>query len=53
MSGVKSPDELAVMIQKVYLGVGAVISDEEARALLIAAGADLKPGPLPALPPAS
>lgn len=48
-----SPDELAVMIQKVYLGVGAVISDEEARALLIAAGADLKPGPLPALPPAS
>ena len=26
-----SPDELAVMIQKVYLGVGAVISDEGSR----------------------
>lgn len=51
-AGSMSPDELAVMIQKVYLGVGTVISDEEARALLIAAGADLKPGPLPRLAPA-
>jgi phage portal protein BeeE len=35
------------MIQKVYLGVGVVLTDEEARALLNSAGADL-PGGLPA-----
>jgi HK97 family phage portal protein len=50
------------MIQKVYLGVGTVITVEEARSILNAAGASLPagapafagpPSPAPALPPAS
>lgn len=42
-----TPAEIAEMIQKVYLGVGVVVSAEEARELLTRAGADL-PGALPA-----
>lgn len=38
------------MVQKVYLGVGAVLSAEEARALLNEAGADLPAG-MPTPPP--
>lgn len=38
---------LVEMIQKVYLGVGVVITDEEARQILNTAGASLAPGPLP------
>ena len=38
------PDELARMIQTIYLGVGVVISVEEARDILNRAGADLPPG---------
>jgi hypothetical protein len=35
------------MVQKVYLGVGVVLSDEEARAILNQGGASLPPGGLP------
>lgn len=40
-----SPSDLALMLQKIYLAVGTVISVDEARALLNAAGADLGPTP--------
>jgi HK97 family phage portal protein len=44
-----SPRELAEMLQKVYLSVGVVITDEEARALMNRAGMDLTaPGLAPA-----
>lgn len=39
-----APKQLAEIIQKIYLGVGVVISKEEARALLVQAGATLIPG---------
>ncbi len=39
--------ELAEMIQKIYLGVNVVVTDEEARDILRKAGADLPAGPLP------
>jgi HK97 family phage portal protein len=39
------------MVQKVYLGVGVVISADEARQMLNAAGAEL--GPMPEAPPTS
>lgn len=42
-----SPQELVTMVQKVYLGVGVVISAEEARDMLRAAGATLPIGGLP------
>jgi hypothetical protein len=45
---------LVEMIQKVYLGVDVVLTEDEARALLNQAGADLPiPGPgfTPAVPP--
>jgi HK97 family phage portal protein len=45
--GSASPDEIAVMLQKIYLAVGVVISPEEARAILNRAGAGLT-GPAPA-----
>ena len=41
---------LTEMIQKIYLGVGVVLSDEEAREILNQGGADLPPGGLPAAP---
>jgi phage portal protein BeeE len=40
---------LVEMVQKVYLGVGVVLSAEEARGLLNQAGADLSPGGLRAI----
>jgi HK97 family phage portal protein len=40
-AGTLSPRELAEMIQKLYLGVGTVITWEEAREILNGAGADL------------
>src|SRR5690606_6520102 len=47
-----SPRELTEMVQKIYLGVGKVITADEARAMLNAAGAGLDvPGPpLPQAP---
>lgn len=39
-----SPDELARMVQMIYLGVGVVISVDEARDILNRAGADLPAG---------
>lgn len=39
-----SPRELAEMIQKIYLGVGTVLSSDEARELLNRAGASLNGG---------
>jgi hypothetical protein len=51
-----SPTDLAQMIQKIYLGVGVVITAQEARDLLNEAGAnlpaDVNPAPpTPAAPP--
>lgn len=40
-----SPADLALMLQKIYLAVGTVISVDEARSLLNEAGADLGPTP--------
>jgi hypothetical protein len=40
------------MVQKVYLGVGVVLSDSEARAILNQGGAGLPPGGLPGAPAA-
>lgn len=45
-AGSLSPEELAVMVQKIYLGVGTVLSSEEARDILNSAGANLT-GPAP------
>lgn len=45
-AGEPTAQEIAEMIQKVYPGVGVVVSAAEARALLTRAGADL-PGSLP------
>lgn len=42
---------VAELIQKVYLGVGVVLTDEEARELANKAGAGLAPGPLPTQEP--
>lgn len=48
-----SPRELSELIQKIYLGVGKVLTAEEAREIANRAGAGLQ-GPLPApTPPAS
>lgn len=44
-----SPMELATLIQKIYLGVGKVLTDEEARSIANRAGAGLQ-GPLAATP---
>ncbi len=41
-----SARELAEMIQKIYLGIGVVVTAEEARAILNNGGADLIPGGL-------
>jgi HK97 family phage portal protein len=41
---------VAELIQKIYLGVNVVITDEEAREIANRAGAGLDPGPLPAKP---
>lgn len=38
---------VAELIQKIYLGVGKVITDEEARAIANRGGAGIQPGPLP------
>lgn len=47
--GDSSPRNVAEMIQKIYLGVDTVVTWEEARSILIAAGADLDPtAPQPA-----
>jgi phage portal protein BeeE len=43
---------LTEMIQKIYLGVGVVLSDEEARGILNRAGAGLPAGGLPGAPAA-
>lgn len=43
-----TPTELAEMLQKVYLSVGVVITDEEARALMNSAGMGLDPAGFPA-----
>lgn len=45
-----TPKELAEIIQKIYLGVGVVITADEARAIATAAGANLPPGFTPAAP---
>lgn len=46
-SGKLAPEQLAQMIQKIYLGVGTVLSDDEARGILNDAGANLTgPGPV-------
>jgi len=45
-AGSLSPEQLAIMIQKIYLGVGTVLSSEEARGILNDAGANLT-GPAP------
>jgi HK97 family phage portal protein len=54
--GTASPEEIALMLQKIYLAVGVVITPEEARALVNQAGGNLTgPAPTPsqlALPPA-
>lgn len=42
------PLDQATFLQRVYLAVGKVLSDEEARGLAIAAGIDIPAGPLPA-----
>ncbi|HEU5085717.1 MAG TPA: phage portal protein [Acidimicrobiales bacterium] len=47
-----SPRALAEMIQKIYLGVGKVVSAEEARLILNRAGAELPPGFEAETPPA-
>lgn len=41
------PTVLAALVQKIYLGVGTVVTDEEARDLLRTAGMELKSGALP------
>jgi hypothetical protein len=43
-SDVMPPEELARVIQMIYLGVGVVVSVDEAREILNRAGADLAPG---------
>ncbi|MFE6931758.1 phage portal protein [Streptomyces sp. NPDC057699] len=46
--------EVAELVQKIYLGVGTVLSAEEARTVLVAAGAALDPGtPVPPVPTGS
>lgn len=48
------PREVAELVQKIYLGVGKVLTAQEARAVLVAAGAQLDPStPVPPLPKAS
>lgn len=44
LSGEPTARQLAEMIQKIYLGVGVVVSDEEARDILNRGGANLAPG---------
>jgi HK97 family phage portal protein len=51
--GSASPQEIAVMLQKIYLAVGKVISAEEAREIVNRAGGDLDvvlPDGLPSVP---
>lgn len=48
--GAEKAKAMAEMIQKIYLGVGKVISTEEARKILSAAGIFTLPGPLPPEP---
>lgn len=51
--GPSAERNLAEMVQKIYLGVGKVVTADEAREILNRAGADLAiPGDLPALPAA-
>lgn len=53
-AGKATPRELVEMIQKIYLGVGTVLTEDEARALLNRAGAGLAPGAGPnGAPPAA
>lgn len=42
-----SAREISEMVQKIYLGVGVVITDEEARDIIRRGGADIPAGPLP------
>lgn len=42
-----APLDQATYLQRLYLAVGKVLSDEEARGLAIAAGIDIPAGPLP------
>ena len=42
-----SARELAEMIQKIYLGVGVVLTVDEARQILNSGGANLPPGGVP------
>lgn len=44
-SGPSKAKELAELVQKLYLGVGVVISEDEARDILAQAGAELGAGP--------
>jgi hypothetical protein len=48
-AGQLSPEELAVMVQKIYLGVGTVLTSEEARDIINRAGGQLT-GPAPVQP---
>jgi len=48
-----TPRELAEIVQKIYLGVDIVLTADEARQIVNAAGGNLTgPGPVPAAPPA-
>lgn len=50
-SGAATPRELTDMVQKIYLGVNTVLTWEEARQILAAAGAPINPtAPRPAAP---
>ncbi|WP_433893045.1 phage portal protein [Streptomyces sp. CA-111067] len=48
-----TPTAIAELVQKIYLGVGVVLSAEEAREVLVAAGADITPGASPTAPAAA
>jgi hypothetical protein len=50
--GAEKAKAMAEMIQKIYLGVGKVISTAEAREILTGAGIFTLPGPLPPEPAA-
>lgn len=50
--GNKATMELVAALQKAYLAVGVVITDEEAREIMNRLGAGLDPGGLPTTPPA-
>lgn len=50
--GAEQARAVAEVAQKIYLATNVIVSDEEARAILIEAGADIPAGPMPKPPPA-